>query len=131
MENAGNAVIDFGRFCTGFLVVMGVGMFDTSVMRWGRGVGEGRYQKLLADQLPLQLYPFYSRTVPSSHCLPWPCLLLEGYSSTALSLVSHSSSKRNKTSEYSRFGLLIGFLAGQVRRKRSGGSYGYRVGSTG
>lgn len=25
MENAGNAVIDFGRFCTGFLVVMGVG----------------------------------------------------------------------------------------------------------
>jgi len=26
MENAGNAVIDFGRFCTGFLVVMGIGM---------------------------------------------------------------------------------------------------------
>lgn len=25
MENAGNAVIDFGRFCTGFLVVMGIG----------------------------------------------------------------------------------------------------------
>ena len=41
MENAGNAVIDFGRFCTGFLVVMGVGMFDTSVMRLGRGMGEG------------------------------------------------------------------------------------------
>ena len=26
MESAGNAVIDFGRFCTGFLVVMGIGM---------------------------------------------------------------------------------------------------------
>ncbi len=25
MESAGNAVVDFGRFCTGFLVVMGVG----------------------------------------------------------------------------------------------------------
>lgn len=25
MENAGNAVIDFGRFFTGFLVVMGIG----------------------------------------------------------------------------------------------------------
>ncbi|KAI9822242.1 MAG: Vacuolar protein sorting-associated protein 55 [Thelocarpon impressellum] len=26
IENAGNAVIDFGRFCTGFLVVMGVAL---------------------------------------------------------------------------------------------------------
>ena len=25
MESSGSAVIDFGRFCTGFLVVMGVG----------------------------------------------------------------------------------------------------------
>lgn len=25
IENTGNAVLDFGRFCTGFLVVMGVG----------------------------------------------------------------------------------------------------------
>jgi hypothetical protein len=25
VESAGNAVIDFGRFCTGFLVVMGIG----------------------------------------------------------------------------------------------------------
>ena len=25
MENAGSAIVDFGRFCTGFLVVMGVG----------------------------------------------------------------------------------------------------------
>jgi hypothetical protein len=31
MESAGNAVIDFGRFCTGFLVVMGVGRFETFV----------------------------------------------------------------------------------------------------
>ncbi|KAL9112736.1 MAG: hypothetical protein Q9227_003039 [Pyrenula ochraceoflavens] len=27
MESAGNAVIDFGRFCTGFLFVMGIGEF--------------------------------------------------------------------------------------------------------
>ncbi|MCJ1230425.1 Vacuolar protein sorting-associated protein 55 [Toensbergia leucococca] len=27
MESAGSAVVDFGRFCTGFFVVMGVGMF--------------------------------------------------------------------------------------------------------
>ncbi|MCJ1265150.1 Vacuolar protein sorting-associated protein 55 [Lobaria immixta] len=26
MESAGNAVIDFGRFCTGFLVVMGIAL---------------------------------------------------------------------------------------------------------
>jgi Vacuolar protein sorting 55 len=33
MENAGNAVIDFGRFCTGFLVVMGIGMLSVSLIR--------------------------------------------------------------------------------------------------
>jgi hypothetical protein len=32
MESAGNAVIDFGRFCTGFLVVMGVGTFRHTLM---------------------------------------------------------------------------------------------------
>ncbi|MCJ1422682.1 Vacuolar protein sorting-associated protein 55 [Sticta canariensis] len=26
MESAGNAVVDFGRFCTGFLVVMGIAL---------------------------------------------------------------------------------------------------------
>lgn len=26
VESGGNAVVDFGRFCTGFLVVMGIGM---------------------------------------------------------------------------------------------------------
>jgi len=26
MESSGSAIVDFGRFCTGFLVVMGVGM---------------------------------------------------------------------------------------------------------
>ncbi|CAF9911218.1 MAG: Vacuolar protein sorting-associated protein 55 [Heterodermia speciosa] len=26
MESAGSAVVDFGRFCTAFLVVMGIGM---------------------------------------------------------------------------------------------------------
>lgn len=25
MESSGSAVVDFGRFCTGFLVVMGIG----------------------------------------------------------------------------------------------------------
>lgn len=34
MESAGNAVIDFGRFCTGFMVVMGIGM---SSMNWCAG----------------------------------------------------------------------------------------------
>ena len=33
MENSGNALIDFGRFLTGFLVVMGVGMFLPSPTR--------------------------------------------------------------------------------------------------
>ena len=28
MESSGSAVIDFGRFCTGFLVVMGVGRYS-------------------------------------------------------------------------------------------------------
>lgn len=34
MESAGSAVVDFGKFCTGFLVVMGVGtcsLFTTMV----------------------------------------------------------------------------------------------------
>jgi hypothetical protein len=26
VESSSNAVVDFGRFCTGFLVLMGVGM---------------------------------------------------------------------------------------------------------
>ena len=26
MESSSSAIVDFGRFCTGFLVVMGVGM---------------------------------------------------------------------------------------------------------
>ncbi|KAL8649715.1 MAG: hypothetical protein Q9210_004233 [Variospora velana] len=30
MESSGSAVVDFGRFCTGFLVVMGVGTFTRS-----------------------------------------------------------------------------------------------------
>lgn len=30
MESAGSAIVDFGRFCTGFLVVMGVGMCHAS-----------------------------------------------------------------------------------------------------
>jgi len=30
MESAGSAVVDFGRFCTGFLVVMGVGRFPSA-----------------------------------------------------------------------------------------------------
>ena len=28
MESAGSAVVDFGRFCTAFLVVMGIGMHE-------------------------------------------------------------------------------------------------------
>jgi Vacuolar protein sorting 55 len=35
MENAGNALIDFGRFCTGFLVVMGIGMLHI-IQSWIR-----------------------------------------------------------------------------------------------
>ena len=35
MESAGSAVVDFGRFCTGFLVVMGIGMstFTASIIQ--------------------------------------------------------------------------------------------------
>ena len=30
MESSSSAIVDFGRFCTGFLVVMGVGMVSPS-----------------------------------------------------------------------------------------------------
>ena len=45
MESAGGAVVDFGRFVTGFLVVMGIGrlgvfFFSKKWERSGRG-GEG------------------------------------------------------------------------------------------
>ena len=36
MESAGSAVVDFGRFCTAFLVVMGIGTLISGI-----GVGEG------------------------------------------------------------------------------------------
>lgn len=36
MESAGSAVVDFGRFCTAFLVVMGIGTLIPRI-----GVGEG------------------------------------------------------------------------------------------
>ena len=41
MESAGSAVVDFGRFCTGFLVVMGVGMCSpsTDMVESGRALG--------------------------------------------------------------------------------------------
>ena len=32
MESSSSAIVDFGRFCTGFLVVMGVGMGFPSVV---------------------------------------------------------------------------------------------------
>lgn len=38
MESPGSAVVDFGRFCTGFLVVMGVGMIlfpSEGCIGWG------------------------------------------------------------------------------------------------
>ena len=35
MESAGSAMVDFGRFCTGFLVVMGVGMCSPSAKSGG------------------------------------------------------------------------------------------------
>lgn len=38
VESSGAAVLDLGRFCTGFLVVMGLGMF-CSVVVLGRGGG--------------------------------------------------------------------------------------------
>lgn len=43
MESAGSAVVDFGRFCTGFLVVMGVGMcsFSTNMVEDGRNWAAG------------------------------------------------------------------------------------------
>ena len=39
MESTGSAVVDFGRFCTGFLVVMGVGMYLPSTVIGGVGAG--------------------------------------------------------------------------------------------
>lgn len=34
VESSGNAVLDLGRFCTGFMVVMGIGMFRRSLSKW-------------------------------------------------------------------------------------------------
>lgn len=39
MESVGSAVVDFGRFCTGFLVVMGVGMCSLLPQIWYRLAG--------------------------------------------------------------------------------------------
>jgi hypothetical protein len=37
VESGNNAVVDFGRFCTGFLVLMGVGMWYFSLSSSGLG----------------------------------------------------------------------------------------------
>ncbi|CAL8584068.1 Vacuolar protein sorting-associated protein 55 [Xanthoria parietina] len=42
MESSGSAVLDFGRFCTGFLVVMGIGeSFDLFFIPFVRAPKEG------------------------------------------------------------------------------------------
>ena len=42
MESSGSAVLDFGRFCTGFLVVMGIGeSFDLFFIPFVRASKEG------------------------------------------------------------------------------------------
>lgn len=44
MESAGSGVVDFGRFLTGFFVVMGIGEFvrlPTSMFEGGRGTRGG------------------------------------------------------------------------------------------
>lgn len=36
MDSSGNAAADFGRFLTGFLVLMGIGKFTRNCQRWAR-----------------------------------------------------------------------------------------------
>jgi len=52
VESSGNAVVDFGRFCTAFLVVMGIGMLFSSLrqMDWiVVRVGEGNEKAWLTE----------------------------------------------------------------------------------
>ena len=54
MENSGNAVIDFGRFCTGFLVVMGIGK-DLEPRKSGRLVSYNFHADTYSPALPVLL----------------------------------------------------------------------------
>lgn len=72
MENAGNAVIDFGRFCTGFLVVMGIGtleIFGTSRLQT-TGSARLRIKQLTISS---QLCRPYSLTVSLYKFPRWLC----------------------------------------------------------
>jgi hypothetical protein len=42
VESSGNAVLDLGRFCTGFLVVMGMGKYSYFVPRMSMSTDRGR-----------------------------------------------------------------------------------------
>jgi hypothetical protein len=42
-EGSGNAVLDFGKFCTGFLVVMGIGMLILSLRTISGWTGRASY----------------------------------------------------------------------------------------
>ena len=59
MESAGSAVVDFGRFCTGFLVVMGVGMCSPSIGLVELGCGRS-YWSICGTVLVLMCVAVYS-----------------------------------------------------------------------
>ena len=68
MESAGSAVVDFGRFCTGFLVVMGVGMCP-SHQRRQREQAECEAMGIRLDKdLMLMCYVSIALPVLLAHC---------------------------------------------------------------
>ena len=72
VESSGAAVLDLGRFCTGFLVVMGIGTFS--------GFRDGTREGLLTKPLSLCLQRCRSclRIRISSQSRPWSCRSLAG-----------------------------------------------------
>lgn len=111
IDSSGNSVADFGRFLTGFLVLMGVGELSTWI-EWCYAAGPGLLDAVLPGWVAnkSQLCRPFSRTRVLSKCLPWSCRLSAVCSSTGRSSAFPCSS-RNKKSFNPVAGWCMGLVA--------------------
>ena len=75
VESSGAAVLDLGRFFTGFFVVMGIGKSHCPWSNGGLAQGSITFTWLIL----VQLFPLSSRTPASSQFKPWLCPSLAVY----------------------------------------------------
>jgi hypothetical protein len=98
MESSGSGIIDFGRFLTGFLVVMGIGMLQVPVELWIAG---GWLLVELGANFSFQLFQPYLRIATRFRFPPWSCRSSVACSSMPPSSASPGSSGRSRSFRWS------------------------------